>query len=283
VVAIAPSAAMLSALHTPVPSSTLLKFLRSQSEICFFSPSTKPGFTFDHAAPRATHAQLWTSKASVTPSARCLSTAATGGEIVEANFLNLEFLWPRSSSSVLDKEPQSRAPPRNKKSDHGGSLTTRRTASSRLKPRSWIQRLWGNSAAKGGQPLRPDDLPQYDGSDSSPFNLKAAQPKLRCTELDENGKVVFTSGEFKKTELIAKVRSSIPLLSHSPTNTRFVVWPPSPRSSQNRLKPPPPHSRPTLCNSRQPPPPPSAHQSQPGTHLRSLWDCGLVQPVRIHI
>lgn len=32
----------------------------------------------------------------------------------------------------------------------------------------------------------------------------AAQPKLRCTELDENGNVVLASGEFKKSELIAK-------------------------------------------------------------------------------
>jgi magnesium transporter len=35
----------------------------------------------------------------------------------------------------------------------------------------------------------------------------AAQPKLRCTELDENGNVVLASGEFKKSELIAKVGS----------------------------------------------------------------------------
>jgi magnesium transporter len=34
----------------------------------------------------------------------------------------------------------------------------------------------------------------------------AAQPKLRCTELDENGNVVLASGEFKKSELIAKVQ-----------------------------------------------------------------------------
>lgn len=32
----------------------------------------------------------------------------------------------------------------------------------------------------------------------------AAQPKLRCTELDEIGNVVLASGEFKKSELIAK-------------------------------------------------------------------------------
>ena len=70
---------------------------------------------------------------------------------------------------------------------------------------------------KGGRPLRPDDLPgsihgREDGGDTSMFSLgrtisakAATQPKLRCTELDENGNVVLASGEFKKSELIAKV------------------------------------------------------------------------------
>ena len=30
--------------------------------------------------------------------------------------------------------------------------------------------------------------------------------KMRCTELDEHGNVTLVSGEFKKSELIAKVR-----------------------------------------------------------------------------
>jgi len=34
----------------------------------------------------------------------------------------------------------------------------------------------------------------------------ALEPRLRCTEVDENGKVILVDGEFKKTELIAKVR-----------------------------------------------------------------------------
>jgi magnesium transporter len=61
-------------------------------------------------------------------------------------------------------------------------------------------------------PLRADDLPHIDDSGDSAFSLghrisakAAAQPKLRCTELDENGTVVLASGEFKKSELIAKV------------------------------------------------------------------------------
>jgi len=36
--------------------------------------------------------------------------------------------------------------------------------------------------------------------------VKAAnEQKLRCTEFDENGNVVLVNGEFKKSELIAKV------------------------------------------------------------------------------
>jgi magnesium transporter len=33
----------------------------------------------------------------------------------------------------------------------------------------------------------------------------ASEPRLRCTEVDENGNVILVDGEFKKTELIAKV------------------------------------------------------------------------------
>jgi hypothetical protein len=31
------------------------------------------------------------------------------------------------------------------------------------------------------------------------------EPRLRCTEMDENGNFTAVDGEFKKTELIAKV------------------------------------------------------------------------------
>ena len=35
--------------------------------------------------------------------------------------------------------------------------------------------------------------------------------KMRCTELDEHGNVTLVSGEFKKSELIAKVRTALGL------------------------------------------------------------------------
>lgn len=71
-------------------------------------------------------------------------------------------------------------------------------------------------AVKGTTPLQSDDIPSRGNGgsegDESMFSLgrhisakAAAQPKLRCTELDENGNIVLTSGEFKKSELIAKV------------------------------------------------------------------------------
>jgi len=57
-------------------------------------------------------------------------------------------------------------------------------------------------------------LPDEDSGDfSTMFNARrlqtakaALEPRLRCTEVDEHGKVILVDGEFKKSELIAKVR-----------------------------------------------------------------------------
>ena len=60
--------------------------------------------------------------------------------------------------------------------------------------------------------LRTDDLPSplLGLSDDSASLGRVARPsnelKLRCTEFDENGNVTLVNGEFKKSELIAKVR-----------------------------------------------------------------------------
>ena len=62
--------------------------------------------------------------------------------------------------------------------------------------------------------MKPDDLPERpsfldDVSGAVLGRSKVAKAsnemKLRCTELDENGKVTVVNGEFKKSELIAKV------------------------------------------------------------------------------
>jgi magnesium transporter len=207
---------MRPALHPPVPSSTLLKFLKSQSEnISFFSPNPRPGFTFDHAAPRGPLLRSCVAKSTPKSSARYLTTTTPRRATVEAGFLNLEFLFPRSAISTLHtKQAQPRSTPRIKKLEYQyqGTLLAQRSASTGSQ--KWHQKLWGMKSLKGARPLHPDDLPvtMYDGEDTSMFSLgrhisakAAAQPKLRCTELDENGNVVLASGEFKKSELIAKV------------------------------------------------------------------------------
>ncbi|CZR51533.1 related to inner membrane magnesium transporter MRS2, mitochondrial precursor [Phialocephala subalpina] len=199
---------MRSALRAP--SSSLLEYLRIQSDICFFSPSAH----FDHA--------LRTPKlCAVAPKTRRLSTTVPRRATVEAGFLNFDSLWPRTNSSTK-KLPangsETHNGARNKRLGYTGPLTAQRTASTgpRKWNQKWYKRLWGVTSSKGGRPLQPDDLPSHllgseDGNDTSMFSLgrhisakAAAQPKLRCTELDENGNVVLASGEFKKSELIAK-------------------------------------------------------------------------------
>ncbi|CAK7223672.1 magnesium ion transporter [Sporothrix curviconia] len=83
----------------------------------------------------------------------------------------------------------------------------------------WSWRGSGNSDCGDGNPgrrvsLLPGDLPDHGaGADfaSVMFNARrlqtakaALEPRLRCTEVDENGEVILVDGEFKKTELIAK-------------------------------------------------------------------------------
>lgn len=197
-------------MKAPVPSSTLLRFLRAQSEdVCFFNPSLRPAFAFDHAAPRSTHAKQSTFRKSPLTSTQVESISTAQSAVLEAGFPNLDFLVPRSTSSWL--QPDSRV-------FRGARKRQRQTwdvGSSRYSSsdgRKWWQ-LWSKRAPKHSQPLHPDDLPGGEDRSDSMFSLgrrisakAAAQPKLRCTELDENGNIILTSGEFKKSELIQKVR-----------------------------------------------------------------------------
>ncbi|KAE8440570.1 magnesium ion transporter [Mollisiaceae sp. DMI_Dod_QoI] len=204
---------MRSALRAP--SSSLLEYLRIQSDVCFFSPSA--GFALDHALRKPKLCAVATRTSTKT---RRLSTTVPRRATVEAGFLNLDSFWPRSSSSATklhSKDGSNVA--RNKKIGSTGLLTSQRSSSTGSKKwhhNKWYKKLWGVTSSKSGKPLQPNDLPwnmygSEDGSDTSMFSLgrhisakAAAQPKLRCTELDENGNVVLASGEFKKSELIAK-------------------------------------------------------------------------------
>ncbi len=79
---------------------------------------------------------------------------------------------------------------------------------------TWQDWLFRRSK-KNSQGLNPGDLPRQDPESDSgsifprrSLSAKAAlDPRLRCTEVDGEGKVIMVDGEFKKSELIAKVRT----------------------------------------------------------------------------
>jgi magnesium transporter len=185
------------------PSPALLHYLKAQSDICFFS--SNPSSIVHNAVPRPRH----------------LRPTGCASPALEAGFLKLDFLWPRSlSKSCTQKQPvEARFAASNGLFRNRVSLIAQRSSSTGS--RKWHQKLWGATRLRVGRPLRPDDLPNSlhgseEGNDTSMFSLgrhisakAAAQPKLRCTELDENGNVVLTNGEFKKSELIAKVQKEI--------------------------------------------------------------------------
>ncbi|PBP16106.1 inner membrane magnesium transporter mrs2 [Diplocarpon rosae] len=205
----------MRSLHPPIPSSTLLRFLKSQSEsICFFS-NPKPDLTFDRTTPRIPPLQSRSVKPPTT--ARQLSNPTLRRAADKAGLVNLDILWPKSASPPFNTRLSSsnvNRTARSRRLGYGGSLVTQRAASSGSQ--NWHQKLWGVTSLRGGRPLRPDDLPaslrgKEEESDVSMFSLgryisakAAAQPRLRCTEFDESGNVVLASGEFKKSELIAK-------------------------------------------------------------------------------
>jgi magnesium transporter len=224
-----PNAAMRSNLHVPAPSSTLLRFLKSQSDgLCFFSANPR-GFIFDHAAPRVSPLSPKPNSLHIASLQRCVSTTTSKPATLEAGFLNLDSLWPRAGTLATQGRPGHRARRGSRRTD--STYTSQRYASNDRKgwhgsgegrgwhasnnDRGWLRHLWGRKQ-KMPRPLKSDDLPLgsflEQGGEAPMFNLgrnmspkSANEAKLRCTEFDENGNVVLVNGEFKKSELIAKV------------------------------------------------------------------------------
>ncbi|TGO75120.1 hypothetical protein BELL_0233g00100 [Botrytis elliptica] len=130
---------------------------------------------------------------------------------VGAGFQNPKFLGSRlatSNSSSNDSHPKRATLSSKTPATQNRSQSSRRLFTS---ARKWPFKLW--SSKRDGKPLQPDDLPHLseDGRELDVFSLgrsvsvkAASEPRLRCTELDENGNVVLVNGEFKKSELIAK-------------------------------------------------------------------------------
>ena len=178
-------------------------------------------------------------------SVACIETEAPSEcvRVLEASLLDLEALWPKRKPRCLQAQhnhsTQTRRHAHARWKDWRQKLWPERTppfetyrevedatyegeaAAQKNAHRTWREKLLGSKARKRETLLEPGDLPVgpfangQEGGEDSMFSLgrtiPAREPKLKCTELDENGNVVLVSSEFKKSELIAKVCYTKPL------------------------------------------------------------------------
>ncbi|OJD35240.1 magnesium ion transporter [Diplodia corticola] len=192
----------VSLRHAAVPSPALLRFLRAQSTLSRLPTATS------FAPPRCasvSHARLDSSLAATNihqPSARPLQTANSARAFHKALSRPSTASCPTFLSSA---EPLSLVP-RKKQADcfapHRAFTNT-----------SSADFFWKKQQRKSGAgPLQPNDLPPRHPEAYAPDehgNLGRVlrpinEPRIRCTEFDDNGNITLVNSEFRKSELIAK-------------------------------------------------------------------------------
>jgi len=194
--------------HVPVPSSSLLRFLRSQTEdICFFTSNSRTN------ARHCVHHRSGASLNLTSTSRRHLNTTPARQAVVQPSLLHSDNPRPSRRRDVPANLPP---PPSVNRlwpcvpSDNSFNQSTSRHASTDSRP--LLKRILGRRKAIADLPLNDlPPLPSFLDDVNGPTlgRSKTAKGtnelKLRCTEFNEDGKVTLVNGEFKKTELIAKV------------------------------------------------------------------------------
>ncbi|KAK2760180.1 magnesium ion transporter [Arachnomyces sp. PD_36] len=194
-------------LKPSIPSSTLLRFLRSQSEnLCFSGSSPTAAYHCRQRrllAPQSRNYSRWTDEGAVPRKATAqgsfppslVNRRKTPGALSSHNSLGLGSTRTRNSPTQQVQYSRS---------------------SSIGAKRHFLRGLLDFRHQKVESKLKPDDLPPLsplldDGSEGNLFNLgrtlaaKASNElRLRCTEFDGSGNVTLVNGEFRKSELIAK-------------------------------------------------------------------------------
>lgn len=170
------------------PSSSLLRFLRSQSQdLCFFTPNSKSTFCH-HSSHRPTQSLSRSHDSDrFRSTVRSFTTSQRRQATVEASLFNLEFLRPSPNQGYAQAS-----------TDY----------------HTLIERFWPLKGRMRASGLKPDDLPPLPGllneaNSSILGRSKVWKPPnahiLKCTEIDENGNVTTVNGHYKKSELIANV------------------------------------------------------------------------------
>lgn len=220
--------------HVPAPSSSLLRFLRSQTEdVCFFTSNSRAnGRHSVHHRPGAS------SNLTSTPK-RHINTTAPRQAVVQPSLLSPDNPRP----SRRRDGPASLPPPPfvNRlwpcvPNDNSFKQSTSRQASTDARP--LLKRILGRRKAVADLELNdlaplPSFLDDVNGPTlgRSKTAKNTNELKLRCTEFNEDGKVTLVNGEFKKTELIAKVCSL--LVEHRTITHAYIVRTTAPRPQKD--------------------------------------------------
>ena len=197
---------LLHGLATPSPA--LLRFLKAQTEVHSASFLSSNAPVLCRRAPQYQSCCLASTSSTprhppLPPSAREASPMVTSPQ------------WPYSKSlaspvrsSCLDARNLSRSP-RYEMSHHLPFTYPRRPFTSGAQEGFW--NLRGLKKQKPVVHRQRSDLPPLasfldDNGGLGRVSRPTNELKLRCTEFDESGNVTLINGEFKKSELIAKVR-----------------------------------------------------------------------------
>ncbi|KAH8695028.1 putative magnesium ion transporter [Talaromyces proteolyticus] len=192
------------------PSVNLLRFLRSQSDLVLFF-TTNPTTTYNKASVASDRRwdlhklrnSIWTN----------LHPAPCKAQL-EASLFSPRNGMKRSNPQASSHIRPSTTPLLTKsfKNTPTPSSATSRYVST--ESRKWWYRLWlaRREYLKWSMLNSPQVTTFTDeGAEGNLFNLGRTlaskslnEPRLRCTEFDENGNVTLVNGEFRKSELIAK-------------------------------------------------------------------------------
>jgi magnesium transporter len=197
------------------PSSSLLRFLRAQTEyVCFFTSNhpSCPGRSCGQRPKKHSSRVSFNSRSRP----RCISTIPRHKETLQSTLFDLGSIhcgtetdqaWCRRPAPLIGPSELGCSKPE-------GFGRFRRFASSDTRP--LLSRIWGPKHTHAESAVNSSDLPPLpsflgDSGGTTVGRTVGKAPnelKLRCTEFDEQGNVTLVSGEFKKSELIAKASDS---------------------------------------------------------------------------
>lgn len=189
------------------PSAILLKFLRAQKDgVPFFAFSTSVFPSLHHACRRSKPASI------NRLSQRAIATCTPEYLPIGSSFFSLETIWPGRNEQQTQGSSQSQEHTASKSWNYGHSLGQSRSVSTNS-PSENGKGFWGFRRKRPKAPLQQNDLPSLSGflDDDSSLGRPlrpANELRLRCTEFNESGNITLANGEFKKSELIAKVGSA---------------------------------------------------------------------------